>query len=563
MDTPLLLALCVSAVGIAGVIAAVIAGRGVQVDLMQVNRFDDVLRQDFLEHVSAPEFRIRNWIKEKDFAIDSHLADQLIAVHSGWTRKRAPALSELHNLSNRRERSRFSARLAGGIAATLLICGIGGTLLSVHPILQAFKIVIDSNGAVQEASESARDVVAMMHGLGRAFYPSLAALLWTVAVVTTRGLYVQKTMRLARALDSLAFDYFLLEFSPRTLSEDFADLSARLSDVADTMSERDTAFAKTAESLAKSIEQIKLLGPVVQKAGEDASQASSKLAKDTNNVVSAFAKHLAEGSPLFTAVEQLKESVGTTDLSVNQLTEVAQELTVTNRETAEMIAKLAIALKEAIDGVPEVIRVASENGAKEIGTASVALSSRAKETTNALIERLEKLLDATTKKIETTKTDISQIAPAIDVDLDKRIKTSFGGLISAVSQSTNDLNAATSLINQAAQKFNGGGPAIHDLRGSNEGLIKNFVPSKEGFSTEPVQPNAEPRIENTTSSVIPTEPTRVTPIKIKPAPIPSGTSKVAKPQTNGGRDDNQNLSWRGKVGRILRLPFGNGRNGWL
>jgi hypothetical protein len=498
---PLLLALSVSAVGILGVIAGVTALSRVVGELAQVNRFDEALRVDLLEHASTPEFRIRNWIKENGFVADSHLGDQLIAVHTGWRHHRPVALGELHNRSSRRERSRFPARLAGGIAATLLICGIGGTLLSVGPILQKFKVEINSDGTAQEASRDAENVNKMVQGLGSAFYPSLAALLWTVAVVITRGLYVQKTMRLARALDSLAFDYFLPEFSPRTLTDDFTELSAKLSAVADTMSERDAAFAETAESLANSIEQIKLLGPVVQKAGEDASQASSKLAKDTNNVVSAFAKHLAEDSPLFTAVEQLKESVGTTDLSVNQLTEVAQELTVTNRETAEIIAKLAIALKEAIDGVPEVIRVASENGAKEIGTASVALSSRAKETTDALIERLAKLLDATTKKIETTKTDIAQIAPAIAADLDKRINASVGGLIPAVS------------------RFSGNRP------------------------NPPIFPRG------------PTEAITLTEIPVRAA---SGTPTVGShPKGNDRGQDTPKRSWK------RFLPFGDGRDGWL
>src|SRR4051812_9378994 len=103
-DTPLLLALGVSVVGILGVIAGFIALSGVVQDLAQVNRFADALRADLLEQVPASDFRIRNWIKEKGFLLNSHLGDQLIAVYTGWRRNRPVALGELHNLSSRRER---------------------------------------------------------------------------------------------------------------------------------------------------------------------------------------------------------------------------------------------------------------------------------------------------------------------------------------------------------------------------------------------------------------------------------------------------------------------------
>ena len=552
-DTPLLLALGVSVVGILGVLAGVIALSGVVQELAQVSRFNDALREDLLEHVSATEFRIKNWIKEKGFLLDSHLAEQLIAVHSEWLRSRPVGLGELHNLSTRRERSRVTARLAGGIAATLLICGIGGTLLAIHPILQAFRIGIDSNGAVQEASQSASHVQAMVQGLGRAFYPSLAALLWTVAIVITRGFYVQKAMRLARVLDSLAFDYFFLKFSPRPLTDDFTRLSAKLSAVADRMSERDAAFAETAGSLAKSIEQIKLLGPVVQKAGEDASNASSKLAKDTNNVVSAFAKHLAENSPLFTAIGQLKESVGTIDLSVNQLTDVAQNLKVSNRETGEIITNLAIPLKEAIDGAPKVIGVACENGVREIGTASVALSTRAKETNDALIERLGKLLDATTKKIETTKTDISQIAPTIAADLDKRIHASFGGLISEVSRTTNDLNDAANRVTQAAQYPKPTSRPINHFPAEKEPPDRTIGVPPVARRSEPVDVNPDPPKE---SPILVPKPTPVITVTENPIRDESERPSIAL-QPNGRTDNTAKRSWRGRIWQILRSPLGN------
>jgi ABC-type transporter Mla subunit MlaD len=402
----------------------------------------------------------------------------------------------------------------------------------------------------------------MVHGLGRAFYPSLAALFSTVVVVIARGFYVQKAMRLSRALDSLAFDYFLLEFSPRTLTEDFTELSAQLSAVADTMSERDTAFAQAAESLAKSIEQIKLLGPVVQKAGEDASEASSKLAKDTNNVVSAFAKHLAENSPLFTAVGQLKESASTIDLSVNRLTDVAQNLTISNGETGEMIENLTIALKEAIDGVPELIRVACGNGVIAINKASAAVSSRAKESADALIERL----DATTKKIETTKTDIGQ---AIAADLDKQINTSVDGLKFAVSQTTKDLNEAAKRITQAAQNYEPTRSPAHHLgaekkasAGTN-GATPASTSSESDRSPElwkestslPVHDNPWPPKKSKDTSfervrVKPEPSTQVVTLTEKPL---TGESGKPNPEGNNGTDDTPKRSWGGRIRDLLRV----------
>ena len=553
---PLLLAFGVSVLGIVGMIAGLKAIAGVNQELTQVGKFTDALRVDLLEHVSSPDFEINNWIKENGFLRDSHLGDQLIAVYTGWRGYRPVALGELHNLSSRRERSRFPARLAGGIAATLLICGIGGTLMAVHPILQAFRVVVDSNGTVQAASQSAGDVQAMIHGLGRAFYPSLAALICTVLVVSIRGVYVQKAMRLGRELDSLAFEYFLLKFSPSTLSDNFAELSGKLSAVADKMSERDAAFAETAESLAKSIEQIELLGPVVQKAGEDASNASSRLARDTNNVVSAFAKHLAENSPLFNAVGQLKESISTMDLSMNQLTGVAQNLKVSNQDTGEMIANFATALKEAIDGVPKVIRVASENGAREIGSASAALSSRAKETTDALIERLGKLLDATTKKIETTKTDISQIAPAISADLDKRIHTSVDGLISAVSKTTSDLNNAANRVTQAAQQLKP--PAWPTYPTEKQSTPRPIAITPVTTRSEPVHVSPDPAKE---SAILVPKPSHM---PVTQEPLPSGSRRptvALAPDTNDRPDDTTKRSWGGRIWKILRTPIGSKSNG--
>jgi methyl-accepting chemotaxis protein len=449
LDVPVLISLSISVVGITGLIAALIALLGVKHEHEQVVRFQQGSSGELLERVSDSDFRPASWLKEKGFKVSSHLGDQVLAVYGGWRLGRPPGLAELHNLWTRRERSRFSARVAGGIAATLLICGIAGTLSSVHPILQAFKISVDSNGAVQEASQSAYNVVSMVQGLGRAFYPSLTALAWTLVVVFFRGLYAHKASSLARDLDRLTIDYFFPSFRPSTLSEDFSELAVKLSTVADRISERDTAFAAATESLQGSIDEIGRIIPAVKKASEDAIRGSAALAKDTTNVVSAFAKHLAEGSPLFLAVDRLGRTVDTADESVKKLHDVAIKVSADQRASRETIEQIAEALKEAIENSPDVIRGAAREGAKEIANAGQLLSADVRKTADVIVERLGSLLETSRRDIEIAKTALDRSATTVS----DRVRERVEGITGALERKTAGLDETTKRINRAVDRM--------------------------------------------------------------------------------------------------------------
>jgi hypothetical protein len=225
-----------------------------------------------------------NWLKERGVDTDSHARDQLETVWSGWRAQRIPTLGELHVLALRRERSRSSARISGGIAASLLICGIAGTLWAVHPILSGFKIEMRPEGTVQEASRSAETVLAMVHGLGTAFWPSLAAMLSTLAVVFFRGLYLNKANQLARALDRFACDDLFPLFRLPTLTEQMDDVKKEFFDLALRIDARDKEFVTAVGTLKQIVEGLRESAPALANAAHNVEKAFERLSTETNSI---------------------------------------------------------------------------------------------------------------------------------------------------------------------------------------------------------------------------------------------------------------------------------------
>lgn len=269
-----LISCAISLVGMIGIACALVAVGGVLKELKILERVKGLLEGSESRSHLHSETSSSNWLKENGIEADSHVKDQLETVWSGWRAQRIPTLGELHVLALRRERSRSSARTSGGIAASLLICGIAGTLLAVHPILSKFTIKSALDGSVQEATRSAENVMAMVHGLGTAFWPSLAAMVSTLAVVFFRGLYVNKANQLARALDRFACDDLFPMFRLPTLGEQLHEVKKEMSDLVLKIDERDKAFATAVGAMKQIVEGMHESAPVLAKAAHNLANAS-------------------------------------------------------------------------------------------------------------------------------------------------------------------------------------------------------------------------------------------------------------------------------------------------
>jgi len=323
---------------------AVLGSTGALIALRQVRREEASL--DRLEAaVNTPEEWVkvyqqgaRDWLRATGLPLDSHAADLLVAVRGGWAGGILPVLGDLHALIARRERARPAVRLAGGIAASLLICGIVGTLLGIHPLLTDFHISTAADGTVQEASASARDLMALVGGLGKAFQPSLAALAGTLVVVFARGLYVHHAHKLIRRLDLFVADVLMPSFRLPTQDEVMAGIKDTMASLTRRIEERDQHFGKTIHKLDDIISRLEERTPALEGVIAAAAAASEKLAGSTNSVTVALDRNFGPESPSAASLELISELSAKVSGSFGELSSTSSTL---NRNLTTVFRKIA------------------------------------------------------------------------------------------------------------------------------------------------------------------------------------------------------------------------------
>lgn len=108
-----------------------------------------------------------------------------------------PSLSDMHELTLHNETSRLCATSMNTIISGLLICGILGTLMGVHIVIND----IQKNG------------LRAIHYLPQALKPSMWAVGCTIFLIILRGIYTAAVLRYVSALDRFTLEKLLPVYS--------------------------------------------------------------------------------------------------------------------------------------------------------------------------------------------------------------------------------------------------------------------------------------------------------------------------------------------------------------
>lgn len=359
---PVVVATIVGAIGLLGIVAGLVACRRVVAEGKTLDRGEDALTGS-LPVADLDSTDPVTWLAANGLPKNSHFGDHLLTVWRGWLGERVPTLSELHNLSARRERSRISARISGGITALLLICGIAGTLLCIHPILQAFTIPVNDKAEVLIDPVVAQRLI---RSLGSAFIPSLTALVATVLVAILRGIYLQSTTGLAWRLDRFAVDNLFPLFKPKRFGTELTEVHLKLSRLVDRLEERDREFGVGFEIFGKAALDLKESGPKLKAASDRITDAAVRLASETVSMTNALNTHLGENSALANGTRSISDILVTCMDAANQLREGGVTLATSLAEATDRFEAARIQLGTAVGEIPTHIRQGCGVGSKDL-----------------------------------------------------------------------------------------------------------------------------------------------------------------------------------------------------
>jgi hypothetical protein len=359
---PLVAVAIVGGIGLLGIVAGIVARHRVVAEGKTLDKGEDALAAS-LASLDLDSTDPVTWLASNGLPKDSHFGDHLLSVWRGWLGERVPALSELHNLSARRERGRLSARISGGITALLLVCGIAGTLFCISPILEAFTIPVNEKAEVLIDPMVAQKLI---RSLGSAFIPSLTALVATVVVAILRGIYLQSTTGLARRLDRFAVDQLFPMFKPKRFGTELIEVHLKLSRLVDRLEERDREFGVGFELFGKAALDLNESGPKLQAASDRISNAADRLASETELMTKVLDTHLGENSTLAHGTNSIKEILGTCMDAANQLREGGATLAKSLTEAVGSFEMARTQLGTAARGIPLLIQQGCDMGSKNL-----------------------------------------------------------------------------------------------------------------------------------------------------------------------------------------------------
>lgn len=366
-ETPILLACLVGLIGVLGLVAAMTAANGVRDERKTLEKGIARFRAS-VPSINGGQLEISKWFNTEGLPENSHFGDCLKSVWSGRCAGRIPTLAELHNLAVRRERRRHPARLATGIIGLLVVSGIAGTLLSIHPILKKFETDTKANkdGTV-EASIRTENAKEMIRGLGSAFYPSLTALIFTVIVASYRGgHYVRIASDLAWELDRFVIDELFPTFKLPALAEELRIVGDRLSTLIDGMTSRDAQFGVLVGSLAAFSKDLIAAGPSWKKAADAITKAADGLTVDARAVLKGLTAHLGSESPVVRALVSIESLGQDSKDAAGQFREASNTLANASDALTGMVNRTTAQVDQVVSTIPGRIEQGFAAGSKEI-----------------------------------------------------------------------------------------------------------------------------------------------------------------------------------------------------
>lgn len=323
------------------------------------------------------KLKLSLWLRENGIKPESHLGDFIRTCWSAWLGGRPASLTELHVLVARRERGHRSTRLSAGISALLLVFGIIGTLSSIKPVLQDFKFQIEKEtvnglagddpeldsvgnraGEQQEIQQDASSVIAntelvnnLIQKLGNAFWPSLLALIGTIAVVSCRGLYSLSLHKFVLELDRFAVDMLIPRYRVPSLSEQYQEVKASLASVTENLIQREVRFHQAVEQLESLVIGISPALNGLNAAVITSNSAADKLASGAESIAEGLTRHFGEKSPIHRAVEGLASVFEKTETSLRNLSSLVEGIGKSNTTNDEKLGFAIQTLGETIETI--------------------------------------------------------------------------------------------------------------------------------------------------------------------------------------------------------------------
>ncbi len=472
-EIPILIACLVGLIGVFGIVMALVAKGAVIREEELVAHGIKRIHATTVNIQARPESSL-HWFATEALKVDSHFGDCVLTVWEGWLVGRLPTLGELHTLAARRERRRVSARICSGITGLLVVSGIAGTLLCIHPILGSFSVIATPDGAVDSAAR-AGSAMTMIQSLRNAFLPSLAALFTTLFVSGFRSAYVHSASRLAWKLDQLAINVLFPMFRPRTFAEELVQVQADLKSVAAAIQTRDKQLEIVTKALTASATALVQASPTLELAAKTLASSAETSALNAKQIIAGLNLYFNSDSVLVKKLGDIEGLSETDRKSADSLKRAAEKLTLTAKISAEQLREAEVKCREAIDQIPEAMDDALAKTKASIVEAGQIIVAETGATVSKLVERASATLESAVRSVPISVAE----------------EWKKGGDAVAAACASAAVAATTELTNQSVQAANN----IHaeiapisrtadEIRTANTELREHVVQTLDGSTQE-------------------------------------------------------------------------------
>ncbi|PQJ27431.1 hypothetical protein [Rubritalea profundi] len=390
------------------------------------------------------------WISSQNIEKASHVRSIIRTAWLSWFLGRPANAAEFHANIARRERKRHSARLASGIAATLLVFGIVSTLYCVKGVLQEFQIAIHADGKVSSASANATEANELMHSLADAFLPSMVALGGTILVVIFRGMYVSKLHHLVVDLDELTDTIILPRFRVAPLNQQFENITKKLYEVTEQIQNRDKNFAFAVDAIQGWSDKITPTVSELNAATTACTNAARALSENSNSLSVSLNNNLGEGSLLIRSLDNLGFTYDEAQSVVSNASEALENIEV-DREKAhkELVSMLGLT-KESISKVPDQLSEVCVDVGDKIASNFDGLLEKREErfvkSADKATQEISKTITPLANQLSTSANSIAKSIVSVESDtsiLKKNISSSTKELISVAQQEISATSEST------------------------------------------------------------------------------------------------------------------------
>ncbi len=438
---------------------------------------------------------LATWLRSHGIKPDSHIGDFIRTCWSAWLGGRPASLTELHTLVARRERSHKATRLSAGIAGLLLVFGIVGTLSAVKPVLENFQIEFakqsfdpsqnqtendqskqnfDDSRDASLVVENTQKVNNLIQNLGGAFFPSLLALIGTICVVTSRGIYAQALYKFTLELDRFAVDTLIPRYRIIPIAEQFEGIKISMTQLTETITQRESNFENVVEKLDRIVANIAPALVGLDGAAKASMESVEALTKGSASIADALNQHLGARSSIHRAIKGLDKTYTDVESWFKELASISETINKSNtaskkqlndaiitlagflnksvqefEEDREKIVDAIDDLKNELIDIPDQIKATGENATKEAikvaETASQDLQKKFYERNSSFMEAVKTTITTEVKKFDIVSSNLSDQSAKIETsirsldDVKKDIKKSIEEAASAGVREIKDI----------------------------------------------------------------------------------------------------------------------------